>query len=190
MSNAKTFKMHIGFKTLTFRIFFLHSIISTKVTYIKRYKILFWNLSLFSFLFSALPRSNKYCMTSSNSVDHLLLNLTLCDIMVSLASTSTLQMDSGWLDMIRKFVTDTLQDGSKLNSKQVNRLLGVTWRLMQIQQNKGKTWVVSEKQNYTVTKSLSYSSVFRSLHLLSSVVTSKCILSIEVNWISWSYPCV
>ncbi|XP_009323224.1 PREDICTED: testis-expressed sequence 10 protein [Pygoscelis adeliae] len=84
-------------------------------------------------------KGNKYCMTSSNSVDHLLLNLTLCDIMVSLASTSTLQMDSGWLDMIRKFVTDTLQDGSKLNSKQVNRLLGVTWRLMQIQQNKVAT---------------------------------------------------
>ncbi|PKU48859.1 testis-expressed sequence 10 protein [Limosa lapponica baueri] len=84
-------------------------------------------------------KGNKYCMTSSNSVDHLLLNLTLCDIMVSLASTATLQMDSGWLDMIRKFVTDTLQDGSKLNSKQVNRLLGVTWRLMQIQQNKVAT---------------------------------------------------
>ncbi|KAM9024356.1 testis-expressed protein 10 isoform 2-T2 [Ara ararauna] len=84
-------------------------------------------------------KGNKYCVTSSNSVDHLLLNLTLCDIMVSLASTSTLQMDSGWLDMIRRFVTDTLQDGSKLNSKQVNRLLGVTWRLMQIQQNKVAT---------------------------------------------------
>ncbi|XP_061851470.1 testis-expressed protein 10 isoform X2 [Colius striatus] len=84
-------------------------------------------------------KSNKHCMTSSNNVDHLLLNLTLCDIMVSLASTSTLQMDSSWLDMIRKFVTDTLQDGSKLNSKQVNRLLGVTWRLMQIQQNKVAT---------------------------------------------------
>lgn len=84
------------------------------------------------------PLSNKNCMKSSNNIDHLLLNLTLCDIMVSLASTSTLQTDSGWLDMIRKFVTDTLQDGSKLTSKQVNRLLGVTWRLMQIQQNKGK----------------------------------------------------
>lgn len=59
--------------------------------------------------------------------------------MVSLASASTLQADSGWLDMIRNFVTDTLQDGSRLNSKQVNRLLGVTWRLMQIQQNKVAT---------------------------------------------------
>ncbi|NWT49522.1 TEX10 protein, partial [Erythrocercus mccallii] len=84
-------------------------------------------------------KSNRNCMKSSNNIDHLLLNLTLCDIMVSLASTSTLQTDSGWLDMIRKFVTDTLQDGSKLNSKQVNRLLGVTWRLMQIQQNKVTT---------------------------------------------------
>lgn len=134
MSNMKTFKMCIGSKTLILKeVFFQHSIISTEVTYVKRHKIFFLNLSLFS-----PPPSNKYCMTSSNSVDHLLLNLTLCDIMVSLASTSTLQMDSGWLDMIRKFVTDTLQDGSKLNSKQVNRLLGVTWRLMQIQQNKGK----------------------------------------------------
>ncbi|KAM9200399.1 testis-expressed protein 10 isoform 3-T4 [Mergus octosetaceus] len=88
---------------------------------------------------SSFRLSNKCCMTPSNSVDHLLLNLTLCDIMVSLASASTLQADSGWLDMIRKFVTDTLQDGSRLNSKQVNRLLGVTWRLMQIQQNKVAT---------------------------------------------------
>ncbi|TFK01888.1 Testis-expressed sequence 10 protein-like protein [Platysternon megacephalum] len=84
-------------------------------------------------------KSNKYCMTSSNSVDHLLLNLTLCDIMVSLASASTLQMDSDWLGMIRKFVTETLQDGCRLNCKQLNRLLGVTWRLMQIQRNKVAT---------------------------------------------------
>ncbi|XP_019364712.1 PREDICTED: testis-expressed sequence 10 protein isoform X1 [Gavialis gangeticus] len=81
-------------------------------------------------------KSNKYCMTTSNNIDHLLLNLTLCDIMVSLSSASTLHMDSDWLDRIRNFVTDTLQDGSKLNSKQLNRLLGVTWRLMQIQRNK------------------------------------------------------
>ncbi|XP_050794104.1 testis-expressed protein 10 isoform X2 [Gopherus flavomarginatus] len=84
-------------------------------------------------------KSTKYYMTSSNSVDHLLLNLTLCDIMVSLASASTLQMDSDWLGMIRKFVTETLQDGCRLNCKQLNRLLGVTWRLMQIQRNKVAT---------------------------------------------------
>ncbi|XP_077160740.1 testis-expressed protein 10 isoform X2 [Paroedura picta] len=81
-------------------------------------------------------KSKKYCMTPSNNVDHLLLNLTLCDIMVSLASSTTLQMDSHWLDMIRKFVIETLEDGYKLNSKQLNKLLRVTWRLWQIQISK------------------------------------------------------
>uniref|UniRef100_A0A6I8PSC2 Testis expressed 10 n=1 Tax=Ornithorhynchus anatinus TaxID=9258 RepID=A0A6I8PSC2_ORNAN len=83
-----------------------------------------------------LNKSNKHCITSSSNVDHLLLNLTLCDIMVSLASTSTLQADSDWIEMIRKFVTETLEDGCKLTSKQLNRLLGVTWRLMEIQPNR------------------------------------------------------
>ncbi|XP_063160324.1 testis-expressed protein 10 isoform X2 [Candoia aspera] len=81
-------------------------------------------------------KSNKYCVTSSNDIDHLLLNLTLCEIMVSLASTSTLPVDAHWLDLIRKFVIETLQDGCKLNSKQLNKLLRVTWRLLQIQLNK------------------------------------------------------
>lgn len=58
--------------------------------------------------------------------------------MVSLANASTLQRDSYWIEMIRKFVTETLEDGSRLNSKQLNRLLGVSWRLMQIQPNRGK----------------------------------------------------
>ncbi|XP_053118812.1 testis-expressed protein 10 [Hemicordylus capensis] len=84
-------------------------------------------------------KSNKYCVTTSNNIDHLLLNLTLCEIMVSLASASTLQMDSHWLDLIRKFVIETLQDGYKLNCKQLNRLLRVTWRLLQIQINKVTT---------------------------------------------------
>uniref|UniRef100_A0A8D0H772 Testis expressed 10 n=1 Tax=Sphenodon punctatus TaxID=8508 RepID=A0A8D0H772_SPHPU len=84
-------------------------------------------------------KSNKYYFTPSNNVDHLLLNLTLCDVMVSLASSSTLQMDSDWLDMIRKFVTETLQDGCRLNCKQLKGLIGVTWRLMQIQPKKVAT---------------------------------------------------
>ncbi|KAH0627123.1 hypothetical protein JD844_002537 [Phrynosoma platyrhinos] len=81
-------------------------------------------------------KSSKYYMTSSNNIDHLLLNLTLCEIMVSLATASTLQMDSPWVDMIRKFVIETLQDGCKLSSKQLIKLLRVAWRLLQIQINK------------------------------------------------------
>lgn len=82
--------------------------------------------------------SIKHCMILSNNVDHLLLNLTLSDIMVSLANASTLQKDSSWIEMIRKFVTETLEDGCRLNSKQLNRLLGVSWRLMEIQPNRGR----------------------------------------------------
>lgn len=98
--------------------------------------------------------SIKHCTVLSNNVDHLLLNLTLSDIMVSLANASTLQKDSNWIEMIRKFVTETLEDGSRLNSKQLNRLLGVSWRLMQIQPNRGRcycfvlTWVRSSYAFY------------------------------------------
>ncbi|XP_053570449.1 testis-expressed protein 10 [Bombina bombina] len=74
-----------------------------------------------------------------NGLDHLLLNLTLCDIMVFMANASTLQEDSGWLAMIRKFVTEKLSHGWKLNSKQLSRLLGVTSRLLSIQKNKVAT---------------------------------------------------
>ncbi|KAM3823054.1 testis-expressed protein 10 isoform 3-T4 [Vipera latastei] len=84
-------------------------------------------------------KSNKYYMTSSSNIDHLLLNLTLCEIMVSLANTSTLTTDAHWLDLIGKFVIETLQDGCKLNSKQLNKLLRVTWRLLEIQLNKAAT---------------------------------------------------
>ncbi|KAK2120066.1 Testis-expressed sequence 10 protein [Saguinus oedipus] len=84
-------------------------------------------------------KSIKHCTVLSNNIDHLLLNLTLSDIMVSLANATTLQKDCSWIEMIRKFVTETLEDGSRLNSKQLNRLLGVSWRLMQIQPNREDT---------------------------------------------------
>lgn len=82
--------------------------------------------------------SIKHCTVLSNNVDHLLLNLTLSDIMVSLANASTLQNDSSWIETIRKFVTETLKGGARLNSKQLNRLLGVSWRLIQMQPNRGR----------------------------------------------------
>nr|XP_060637476.1 testis-expressed protein 10 [Anolis sagrei ordinatus]XP_060637477.1 testis-expressed protein 10 [Anolis sagrei ordinatus]XP_060637479.1 testis-expressed protein 10 [Anolis sagrei ordinatus] len=81
-------------------------------------------------------KSPKSHIAPSNNIDHLLLNLTLCEIMVSLATASTLQMDSSWVNMIKKFVIETLQDGSKLSSKQLVKLLSVAWRLLQIHINK------------------------------------------------------
>ncbi|XP_069476706.1 testis-expressed protein 10 [Ambystoma mexicanum] len=82
---------------------------------------------------------SKLNVIPSNGLDYLLLNLTLCDIMVSLANASTFQSDSDWLELIRKFVTEILTDGWKLNCKQLNRLLGVTWRLMLVQRNRVAT---------------------------------------------------
>lgn len=58
--------------------------------------------------------------------------------MVSLANASTLQNDSSWIETIRKFVTETLKGGARLNSKQLNRLLGVSWRLIQMQPDRGR----------------------------------------------------
>ncbi|KAM4688608.1 testis-expressed protein 10 [Discoglossus pictus] len=84
-------------------------------------------------------KSIKDGLLPHNGLDHLLLNLTLCDIMVSLASASTLQEDSGWLALIRKFVTEKLISGWKLNCKQLKRLLGVTRRLLNIQRNRVAT---------------------------------------------------
>lgn len=84
-------------------------------------------------------KGDKDEFLSHNGLDHLLLNLTLCDIMVSLANCSTLQEDSGWLSMIRMFVTEKLVSGWKLNSKQLKRLLEVTNRLLNIQKNRVAT---------------------------------------------------
>ncbi|XP_072009152.1 testis-expressed protein 10 isoform X3 [Engystomops pustulosus] len=74
-----------------------------------------------------------------NGLDHLLLNLTLCDIMVSLTTSSTLHEDLEWLTSIRLFVTEKLVNGWKLNSKQLQRLLEVTSRLLYLQKNRVAT---------------------------------------------------
>ncbi|XP_061445707.1 testis-expressed protein 10 isoform X2 [Rhineura floridana] len=126
-------------------------------------------------------KSNKYYMTSSNNIDHLMLNLTLCEIMVSLASASTLQMDSHWLDMIRKFVIETFQDGCKLNSKHLNKLLRVTWRLVQIQINKVATETLM-KAVYTLYQQRNLSFPIRTLLLkFFSRVYQKEELNLHTN---------
>ncbi|XP_069814665.1 testis-expressed protein 10 [Dendropsophus ebraccatus] len=86
-----------------------------------------------------IKKGNKDEFLSHNGLDHLLLNLTLCDIMVTLANSSTIHEDSGWLNMIRIFVTEKLVSGWKLNSKQLKRLLEVTNRLLYVQKNRVAT---------------------------------------------------
>nr|XP_033785547.1 testis-expressed protein 10 [Geotrypetes seraphini] len=117
-----------------------------RVNYLDVFRHRFMSHFPYSLLETVKHKKKNSCRSKNgavplNNLDHLLLNLTLCDIMVSLANASTVHLDSDWLDMIRKFVTETLVDGWKLNNKQLSRLLGVTWRLMLVQQNK----VASEK---------------------------------------------
>ncbi|XP_073534459.1 testis-expressed protein 10 [Phyllobates terribilis] len=85
-----------------------------------------------------IKKGNADGSLSHNGLDHLLVNVTLCDIMVFLANSSTLQEDSGWLARIRIFVTENLMSGW-LNSKQLKRLLEVTNRLLYIQRNRVST---------------------------------------------------
>ncbi|XP_018428211.1 PREDICTED: testis-expressed sequence 10 protein, partial [Nanorana parkeri] len=86
-----------------------------------------------------ITKGNKDGLLPYNGLDYLLLNLTLCDIMVSLANPSTLQEDSDWLAMIRTFVTEKLLCGWKLNAKQLKQLLEVTNRLLNIHINRVAT---------------------------------------------------
>ncbi|XP_007895621.1 testis-expressed protein 10 homolog isoform X1 [Callorhinchus milii] len=73
-----------------------------------------------------------------NGADHILaLNLALCQVMVLLTNTSTVHLDTEWLEQIRKFVTESLSDGRKLSSHQLSGLLMVVWRLVLIQRNRG-----------------------------------------------------
>ncbi|OCT74357.1 testis expressed 10 S homeolog isoform X2 [Xenopus laevis] len=91
-------------------------------------------------------KSNQDSMHLQNGLDHLLLNLTLCDIMIPLASCPTVPEDSEWLSMIRMFVSEKLNQGWKLNCKQLKRLLDVTNKLLNIQRNR----VATEKLFHSV----------------------------------------
>ncbi|NP_001135675.1 testis-expressed sequence 10 protein [Xenopus tropicalis] len=91
-------------------------------------------------------KSNRDSIYLQNGLDHLLLNLTLCDIMIPLASSPTLPEDSEWLAVIRMFVSEKLNQGYQLNCKQLKRLLDVTNKLLNIQRNR----VATEKLIHSV----------------------------------------
>ncbi|XP_068092597.1 testis-expressed protein 10 [Hyperolius riggenbachi] len=86
-----------------------------------------------------IKKGNKDGLLPYNGLDYLVLNLTLCDVMVSLAKPSSLQEDADWLAIIRTFVTEKLLCGWKLNSKQLKRVLEVTNRLLNIYSNRVAT---------------------------------------------------
>uniref|UniRef100_UPI00398F5095 testis-expressed protein 10 homolog isoform X1 n=1 Tax=Pristiophorus japonicus TaxID=55135 RepID=UPI00398F5095 len=85
-------------------------------------------------------KKDKQAAAFMNSADHpLALNLALCQVMVSLSNALTVHLDTDWLEQIRKFVTESLSDGRKLTSQQLNGMLMLVWRLVLIQRNRGAT---------------------------------------------------
>ncbi|XP_035236334.1 testis-expressed protein 10 homolog [Anguilla anguilla] len=64
------------------------------------------------------------------AVEPLALNVTLCQVMVSLSSRPQGGEDAEWLGPIRAFVRETLSGGVKLSSKHLAALLEVVWRLV------------------------------------------------------------
>ncbi|XP_078394837.1 testis-expressed protein 10 homolog isoform X3 [Cetorhinus maximus] len=85
-------------------------------------------------------KKDKQAAAFMNSADHpLALNLALCQVMVSLTNALTVHLDTDWLEQIRKFVTESLSDGRKLTSQQLNGMLMLVWRLVLVQCNRGST---------------------------------------------------
>ncbi|XP_043920872.1 testis-expressed protein 10 [Protopterus annectens] len=75
----------------------------------------------------------------TDCLDHDMLNLTICQVMVALTSAPTLQQDTAWLEKIRYFVTENLEDGSILTPKQLSAMVGLVWKLVHIQRSRAAT---------------------------------------------------
>lgn len=73
-------------------------------------------------------------------MEPLALNITLCQVMVSLSQKKGSDQDSDgdWLTPLRVFVRDTLSSGVKLSYRQLYMLLGTVWKMVLTQRSKSK----------------------------------------------------
>ncbi|XP_019747674.1 testis-expressed protein 10 homolog isoform X2 [Hippocampus comes] len=71
-------------------------------------------------------------------VDPLALNITLCQVMVSLSQRQGVgrEADGDWLTSLRTFVRDTLGGEVKLSYRQLHMLLGTVWKMVLTQKSK------------------------------------------------------
>lgn len=99
---------------------------------------------MWPFLCSSTHRNRQQVLSgagSAPSVEPLVLNVTLCQVMVTLSHRGPGQaegQDADWLGLIRSFVRETLTGGGKLSSKQLAALLEVVWRLVVSQKSRGE----------------------------------------------------
>ncbi|CAG6015494.1 unnamed protein product [Menidia menidia] len=75
------------------------------------------------------------------TVEPLALNITLCQVMVSLSQKQGLDLeaDGEWLTPLRTFVQDTLGGGVKLSYRQLHLLLGTVWKMVFTQRSRALT---------------------------------------------------
>lgn len=78
------------------------------------------------------------------TVEPLALNITLCQVMVSLSQEQGLcqETDGDWLTPLKIFVRDTLGSGVKLNYRHLHMLLGTVWKMVLSQRSKCKSDVM------------------------------------------------
>ncbi|KAF1387890.1 hypothetical protein PFLUV_G00084620 [Perca fluviatilis] len=88
-----------------------------------------------------LKRSKQTAAVPGLTVDPLALNITLCQVMVSLSQRQGLgrETDGDWLTPLRTFVRDTLGSGVKLSYRQLHMLLGTVWKMVLTQRSKTVT---------------------------------------------------
>ncbi|XP_061530833.1 testis-expressed protein 10 homolog [Phycodurus eques] len=86
-------------------------------------------------------RSKQTAAVPDVSVDPLALNITLCQVMVSLSQRQGVgrEADGDWLTPLRTFVRDTLGGEVKLSYRQLHMLLGTVWKMVLTQKSKTVT---------------------------------------------------
>lgn len=111
-----------------------------------------------------LKRNKQMAAVPGLTVEPLALNITLCQVMVSLSQRQGIgrEPDGDWLEPLRAFVRDTLSSMVKLSYKQLHMLLGTVWKMVLTQRSKTVTddllaavYVYYKQKNLTLqTRSL------------------------------------
>lgn len=88
-----------------------------------------------------LKRNKQTAVVPGSTVEPQALNITLCQVMVSLSQKHGLgpESDGDWLTPLRVFVRDTLGSGVKLSYRQLHMLLGTVWKMVLTQRSKTVT---------------------------------------------------
>ncbi|KAG7464362.1 testis-expressed sequence 10 protein [Solea senegalensis] len=145
-----------------------------------------------------LKRNKQTAAIPGLTVEPLALNITLCQVMVSLSQRQGLgrETDGDWLTLLRTFVRDTLSSGVKLSYRHLHMLLGTVWKMVLTQRSKTVTedllaavYVYYKQRNLTLqTRSLLlsfYSKLYQQeqghTHIARSKVLCRWLASLPVQ---------